>query len=197
MTVKYDANMQQVAMPFECHRYSEPSLALKSSMGWLAAELSSATAQQRRIVLLIHSHRDLGLSEDPTFARLVNNSNVVAIFYGHVHIRPWGLTGSFPGTNVPMFNCGASWHHVYCYAEFGQDRFRVAAVGHNATEGLPLPQWYGTSVHLLLKQSKAKPVLQQFTSNPNQTYTNSTKRSGKNGWAALLASLLLIALFML
>eukprot|EP00775_Hariotina_reticulata_P012965 gene12965-13094_t len=178
-------------------RYSEPSLALSSSIGWLAAELSSATAQQRRIVLLIHSHRDLGLSEDPTFSRMVNSSSVAAIFYGHVHIRPWGMTGMFPGTNVPMFNCGASWYHVFCYVEFGQDRLRVAAVVHNATEGVPLPRWYGTSVHTLLKQAKAKPVLQQFTMNPSQPYASSAQRPKRKIWTALWAPLLLIALFLI
>jgi hypothetical protein len=78
-------------------------------MAWLASELSAATAQQRRIVLLLHSHRELGLAVDPAFARMLTNSNVAAIFYGHVHIKPWGMTGNFPNTNVPMFNCGASW----------------------------------------------------------------------------------------
>lgn len=137
-------------------------------MSWLAAELSAATAQQRRIVLLLHAHRELSLATDPSFSRLVANSNVVAIFYGHVHIKPWGLTGNFPNTGVPMFNCGASWYHVYCYAEFGPDRFRVAAVIHNETVGSSEPQWFGTSVHALLRQQKSKPVLQQFTMNPNQ-----------------------------
>eukprot|EP00879_Flechtneria_rotunda_P012886 GHRR01013458.1.p1 GENE.GHRR01013458.1~~GHRR01013458.1.p1 ORF type:complete len:497 (+),score=138.52 GHRR01013458.1:592-2082(+) len=148
-------------------RYSEPSLSIKGSMLWLAAELSAATAQQRRIVLLVHSHRDLGLAVDPTFSRLLANSNVVAIFYGHVHIRPWGMTGNYPNTNVPMFNCGASWYHVYCLAEFSEDRIRVAAVVHNATNGSSQPHWFGSSVHALLKQQRAKPVLQQFTLNPD------------------------------
>jgi hypothetical protein len=78
-------------------------------MAWLASELSAATAQQRRIVLLLHSHRELGLAVDPAFARMLTNSNVAALFYGHVHIKPWGMTGNFPNTKVPMFNCGASW----------------------------------------------------------------------------------------
>jgi hypothetical protein len=144
-------------------------------MRWLASELSSATAQQRRIVLMLHAHRELGLALDPTFSRMVSNSNVVAIFYGHVHIKPWGMTGNFPNTNVPMFNCGASWYHVYCYAEFGTDTLRVAAVVHNATSGSSEPQWFGHSVHALLKQQKAKPVLQQFAQNPNQTWTNAAR----------------------
>jgi hypothetical protein len=166
-----------------------------SSLGWLASELSSATAQQRRIVLLLHSHRELGLAVDPTFSRLVVNSNVVAIFYGHVHIKPWGMTGNFPNTNVPMFNCGASWHHVYCYAEFGADTLRVAAVAHNASGGESRPQWFGTSVHALLRQARAKPVLQQFTANPNQTWTNGAG-SGRQGQALLsgLLALLVAAL---
>eukprot|EP00882_Tetradesmus_deserticola_P032572 GHRQ01037045.1.p2 GENE.GHRQ01037045.1~~GHRQ01037045.1.p2 ORF type:complete len:118 (+),score=41.91 GHRQ01037045.1:98-451(+) len=90
-------------------RYVESSLAVAASMSWIASELSAATAQQRRIVLLLHSHRELGLASDPGFARLLANSNVAGIFYGHVHIKPWGMTGNFPNTNVPMYNCGASW----------------------------------------------------------------------------------------
>jgi hypothetical protein len=165
-------------------------------MAWLAAELSSATAQQRRIVLLLHAHRELGLALDPTFSRMVVNSNVVAIFYGHVHIKPWGMTGNFPNTNVPMFNCGASWYHVYCYAEFGTDSLRVAAVAHNATGGSSAPQWFGHSVHALLKQQKAKPVLTQFAQNPNQTWTNAARRPGCAGAVvvSLLASLVLLLL---
>lgn len=171
------------------------SLSVKSSMRWLAAELSSATAQQRRIVLMLHAHRELGLALDPTFSRMVSNSNVVAIFYGHVHIKPWGMTGNFPNTNVPMFNCGASWYHVYCYAEFGTDTLRVAAVVHNATSGSSEPQWFGHSVHALLKQQKAKPVLQQFAQNPNQTWTNAAR--AVRGVACVAVSLLVSVMLML
>jgi len=178
-------------------RYEQSSLSVKSSLGWLAAELSSATAQQRRIVLLLHAHRELGLAVDPTFSRLVANSNVVAIFYGHVHIKPWGMTGNFPNTNVPMFNCGASWYHVYCYAEFGTDTLRVGAVVHNATAGSSTPQWFGHSVHALLKQQKAKPVLQQFSQNPNQTWTNAAQRPERSLAGVLVALLSALMLLLL
>lgn len=181
------------------YRYESSSISIKSSLGWLAAELSSATAQQRRIVLLLHAHRELGLALDPTFTRLVANSNVVAIFYGHVHIKPWGMTGNFPNTNVPMFNCGASWYHVYCYAEFGADSLRVAAVVHNATAGSSAPQWFGHSVHALLKQQKAKPVLQQFAMNPNQAWTNGARprRAGGAVLGILLPGVLMVLLLLL
>jgi hypothetical protein len=140
-------------------------------------------------VLLLHAHRELGLALDPTFSRLLSNSNVVALFYGHVHIKPWGMTGNFPNTNVPMFNCGASWYHVHCYAEFGANTLRVAAVVHNATGGDPTPQWFGSSVHALLRQQRTKPVLQQFSANPNQTWTNAGSRARARPAAALLAGL--------
>lgn len=176
--------------------YVESALLVKSSMSWLAAELSAATAQQRKIVLFLHAHRELGLALDPTFSRLVTNSNVVAIFYGHVHIKPWGMTGNYPNTNVPMFNCGASWYHVYCYAEFGPDRFRVGAVVHNATVGSSAPQWFGSSVHALLKQQKAKPVLQQFTRNPELKVNSGAETAGRQLWLLLtsLAALVMIVL---
>ncbi|WIA32140.1 hypothetical protein OEZ86_002990 [Tetradesmus obliquus] len=172
MAYSFDYNDWHFVVLQYSPRYAESSLSVKASMSWLSSELSAATAQQRRIVLLLHSHRELGLASDPGFARLLSNSNVAAIFYGHVHIKPWGMTGNFPNTNVPMFNCGASWYHVYCYAEFGPDRLRVAAVVHNATTGSTQPQWFGHSVHALLRQQKAKPVLQQFTINPNNTLTS-------------------------
>eukprot|EP00878_Enallax_costatus_P032024 GHUV01035113.1.p1 GENE.GHUV01035113.1~~GHUV01035113.1.p1 ORF type:complete len:197 (+),score=40.22 GHUV01035113.1:3-593(+) len=175
--------------------YMESSLSVKSSMSWLAQELSAATAQQRKIVLLVHAHRELGLALDPAFSRLVVNSNVVAIFYGHVHVRPWGMTGNYPNTNVPMFNCGASWYHVYCFAEFGPDRFRVGAVVHNADGGSSEPQWFGGSVHTLLKQQKSKPVLQQFTMNPDAD-PNSASLTGRGlgVWMGLCLTLLLLTL---
>jgi hypothetical protein len=138
-------------------------------MTWLASELSSATSQQRKVVLLLHAHRELDLVTDPTFARLVINSNVVAIFYGHIHIRPWGFTGNFPNTRIPMFNCGASWYHVYCMAQFGPDRLRVGTVWHNGTAGEATPHWAGVSVHGLLKQQRVAPVLLQLSVNPRMT----------------------------
>jgi hypothetical protein len=86
---------------------------------------------------------------------------------------------------------------VYCYAEFGPDRLRVAAVVHNATTGSSQPQWFGHSVHALLRQQKAKPVLQQFTMNPNSTLTSAAggvgaaRVAGAAVMAAMLASLLI------
>ncbi|KAF6254674.1 Metallo-dependent phosphatase-like protein [Scenedesmus sp. NREL 46B-D3] len=177
-------------------RYVEASLSVEASMAWLASELSTATAQQRRIVLLLHSHRELGLASDPGFARMLTNSNVAAIFYGHVHIKPWGMTGNFPNTNVPMFNCGASWYHVYCYAEFGPDRLRVAAVVHNVTTGSTQPQWAGHSVHALLRQQKAKPVLQQFTMNPNSTLTSAAAGVGAARVAAAAVTAAMLAVLL-
>lgn len=174
------------------NRYSEPSLAVRPSMGWLASELSAATAAGRKIVLLLHAHSELGLVVDPTFARLIDASNVVAIFYGHVHIKPWGMTGNYPGTSVPMFNCGASWYHVFCYAEFGPDSLRVGAVVHNgsAASGPPAPEWFGTSAHALLRAPRAKPVLQQFSMNPVQVWGSSAGSARPCGaWRAALGLL--------
>lgn len=147
-------------------RYEARGIGVGASMPWLARELASATAQQRRIVLFVHAHKELRLQEDPTFAALIERSNVVALFYGHVHIRPWGLVGRFPGTNVPIFNCGASWYNVYCLAEFGPDAIRVGAVAHF---GDGVPTWFGTSLHSLPREQRAKPVLEVFTANPNVT----------------------------
>ncbi|KAF8071155.1 RH17 [Scenedesmus sp. PABB004] len=179
-------------------RFVESSLSIASSLSWLAAELSAATAQQRRIVLLLHAHRELGLAADPTFARLLSASNVVAIFYGHVHIKPWGLTGNYPNTNVPMFNCGASWYHVYCYAEFGRDTLRVGAVVHNASAGSAAPAWAGSSVHALLRQQRAKPVLRQFTMNPPAAVSGGGRaargRPARAAAALAAAALALLAL---
>jgi hypothetical protein len=64
---------------------------------------------------------------------------------------------------------------------------------HNATGGSSKPQWFGHSVHALLKQQKAKPVLQQFSMNPNQTWTNAAQGAG----GSLLPLLLCIVLMLL
>ncbi|KIZ04354.1 hypothetical protein MNEG_3609 [Monoraphidium neglectum] len=147
-------------------RYEAREIGIAGSMGWLARELAMATAAGRRVVLLLHAHKELQLAYDPTFSRLVENSNVVAIFYGHVHIRPWGLVGRYPNTSVPMYNCGAAWYNVYCLAEFGEDSMRVGAVAHY---GDAVPTWFGTSLHSLPRGQRGKPVLEVFVPNPNVT----------------------------
>jgi hypothetical protein len=83
---------------------------------------------------------------------------------------------------------------VYCYAEFGPDRLRVAAVVHNTTTGTTQPQWFGHSVHALLRQQKAKPVLQQFTMNPNSTLTSAAGAVGavRVAVAAVFAAVLVM-----
>jgi Calcineurin-like phosphoesterase len=182
-------------------KYEDTSLAVSSSMGWLSAELSAATAQGRRSVLLLHSHRELGLAVDPTFSRLLSNSNVAAIFYGHVHVGPWGLTGNFPGTGVPMYNCGASWYHVYCVAEFGRERLRVGAIMHNASMASSgardtTPTWAGTSVHELLRSARDKPVLVQFSANPEPLETSGARTasgSHTSVWASVVVAAALVA----
>jgi hypothetical protein len=85
---------------------------------------------------------------------------------------------------------------VYCYAEFGPDRLRVAAVVHNTTTGSTQPQWFGHSVHALLRQQKAKPVLQQFTMNPNNTLTSAAGGIGavRAAAAAVLAAVFAVLL---
>jgi homoserine kinase len=85
---------------------------------------------------------------------------------------------------------------VYCYAEFGPERLRVAAVVHNATTGSSQPQWFGHSVHALLRQQKAKPVLQQFTMNPNSTLTSGVGGAGaaRVAGAAVMAAMLAMLL---
>eukprot|EP00775_Hariotina_reticulata_P003341 gene3341-3617_t len=177
MAYSFDRGAWQFVVLQYNPRYSEPSLSVTPSMAWLASELSSATSQQRKIVLLLHAHRELGLVADPTFARLIVNSNVMAIFYGHVHIRPWGFTGNFPNTHIPMFNCGASWYHVYCMTEFSQDRLRVGAVWHNGSAGDPAPHWAGVSVHGLLKQQRVAPVLLHLSVN-SRTEADSAGQHG-------------------
>jgi hypothetical protein len=147
-------------------RYEAREIGIAGSMGWLARELAMSTAAGRRVVLLLHAHKELQLAYDPTFSRLVENSNVVAIFYGHVHIRPWGLVGRYPNTSVPMYNCGAAWYNVYCLAEFGEDSMRVGAVAHY---GDAVPTWFGTSLHSLPRGQRGKPVLEVFVPNPNVT----------------------------
>jgi hypothetical protein len=85
---------------------------------------------------------------------------------------------------------------VYCYAEFGPDRLRVAAVVHNATTGSSQPQWFGHSVHALLRQQKAKPVLQQFTMNPNSNMTSAagSVAAARVAGAAVIAAMLAVLL---
>jgi hypothetical protein len=166
-------------------RYDAPEIGIAPSMGWLARELAAATAQQRRAVLLLHAHKELRLPHDPTFARLIEGSNVAAIFYGHIHIRPWGLVGRYPNTSVPIFNCGASWYNVYCLAEFEEDGFRVAAVTHY---GEGRPAWFGASLHSLAREQRAKPVLEVYVPNPNVTTWvraagSSRLRGGRRGAA--------------
>lgn len=82
-------------------------------MAWLAQEASRATAQGRKIVLTVHAHKELNLVSDPGFGAVMSASNVVALFYGHIHVPPWGLVAAFPNTTVPIFNCGAAWHDVW------------------------------------------------------------------------------------
>ena len=133
-------------------------------MSWLAQELSWATGNQRKVVLLLHAHKELYLQYDPTFIGLLQGSNVVAIFYGHIHIKPWGYVGVYKNTTIPMFNCGASWYSVFCLAEFSEDRFRVGSVVHY---GDGQPRWWGgLTVHAHRGMQRAKPVLQMLVPNP-------------------------------
>jgi hypothetical protein len=129
-------------------RHRSARLGVAGSLAWLARELSHASGQGRRAVILVHSHGELGLTDDPTFARLIGGagSPVVALFFGHIHVRPWGYAGTFPRTAVPMFNCGASWYNTYCVAEFAEEGMRVGAVSHG---GDGSPRWFGHSAHLL------------------------------------------------
>ena len=141
---------------------------MRHSLSWLARELSHAAAQQRRAVLLVHAHKDLGLLKDASFAPMLRAGNVAALFYGHVHIKPWGYAGEFPGTTVPTFNCGASWFRVFCLAEFGDAGFRVAAVRHDA-EGAPY--WFGSAAFALPPRgAPGMPRQRSVTLNPNVTY---------------------------
>ena len=75
---------------------------------------------------MVHAHKELNLPSDPTFPAMLMASSVVALFYGHIHVAPWGLVGRYPNTSIPIFNCGAGWYNVYCLAEFGEDGFRVS-----------------------------------------------------------------------
>ena len=166
MAYAFDYERYHFVVLHHSPRYAAPSIGVAPSLAWLARELAAATAQGRRVVLLLHAHKELGLPRDPTFARLIEGSNVVAIFYGHVHIRPWGLVGRFPNTSVPVFNCGASWYNVYCLAEFGEDALRVGVAAHF---GDGRPRWFGGSLHSLPRGQRAKPVLEAFVPNPNVT----------------------------
>jgi hypothetical protein len=129
-------------------RHRSARLSVAGSLAWLSRELSHAAAQGRRVVILVHSHGELGLADDPTFSRLIGGggSPVVALFFGHIHVRPWGYAGTFPRTAVPMFNCGASWYNTYCVAEFAEEGMRVGAVSH---DGDGKPRWFGHAAHLL------------------------------------------------
>ncbi|KAI8474863.1 MAG: Metallo-dependent phosphatase-like protein [Monoraphidium minutum] len=166
MSYSFDYGRYHFVVLQHSPRYEAKELGIVPSMAWLARELAAATAAQRRVVLLLHAHKELRLTHDPSFARLLENSNVVAMFYGHVHIRPWGLVGRYPNTSVPMYNCGASWYNVYCVAEFGDDALRVGAVAHY---GDGVPTWFGTSLHTLPRGQRSKPVLEVFVPNPNVT----------------------------
>lgn len=88
---------------------------------------SAPSLQGRKVVLLVHAHKELNLPSDPSFASMLEGSSVVAMFYGHIHIPPWGLIGTYPNTSVPIYNCGAAWYNVFCLAEFAEDGFRVRA----------------------------------------------------------------------
>lgn len=157
-------------------------------MSWLGQELSVATGQQRKIVILVHAHRELLLMQDPTFRKLISSSNVVALFYGHIHIRPWGFVGNYPGTKVPMYNCGAAWYNVYCLAEFAEDGIRVGAVMHH---GDGKPTWFGTSQHSLKPAQRAKPVLVSFMQNPEYEPYNGSSNARFQTCGQLLLQLCL------
>jgi len=166
MAYAFDYERYHFVVLHHSPRYDVPEIGVSDSMAWLARELAHATAQQRRIVILMHAHKELRLPHDPTFAKMIESSNVVALFYGHVHIRPWGLVGRYPNTTVPIFNCGASWYNVYCLTEFAEDGFRVGVVAHF---GDGKPSWFGSSLHSLPRGQRAKPVLEAFVPNPNVT----------------------------
>jgi hypothetical protein len=138
-------------------RHRDARLGVAGSTAWLSRELSHAAAQARRVVVLVHSHGELGLTDDPTFARVIGSpgSPVVALFFGHIHVRPWGYAGTFPRTAVPMFNCGASWYNTYCVAEFAEEGLRVGAVSHMG-DGKPV--WFGHSAHLLAPAGGGAPL---------------------------------------
>jgi len=129
-------------------RHRSARLAVAGSTAWLSRELSHAAAAGRRAVVLVHAHGELGLADDPTFGAAIGGagSPVVAVFFGHIHVRPWGYAGTYPRTAVPMYNCGASWYNTYCVAEFAEEGMRVGAVSHG---GDGAPRWFGHSAHLL------------------------------------------------
>jgi hypothetical protein len=162
------------------------------SITWLARQLAKATAQQRKVVLLVHAHKELYVQYDPTFSGLVNGSNVVAIFYGHIHIKPWGYVGNFHNTSIPVFNCGAAWYNTICLTEFSEDGFRVGTVVHYG-DGQP-KWWGGLTSHAHRGAQRTKPVLQVHVPTPWQEIPIRNSGQQPAGGAVQLAGWLLSAL---
>ncbi|HMQ31885.1 MAG TPA: PKD domain-containing protein [Chloroflexaceae bacterium] len=107
---------------------SSPGFNVTPSWDWLRQDLERATAQGKRIVINLHDYE----ADMEPLKGLIRDTNVVAIFAGHIHARygeQYTVETNF-GT-MPVYYSGAGECRTFLLADFHQDYLNVSVVKAN------------------------------------------------------------------
>ncbi len=114
--------------------YTRTKIGISSSIPWLKADLTRATAEGKKIVLNMHDYGEHMAVTDPEFLAAIAGQRVVALFAGHAHHLN-GFNETVPNTNIPVFRSGSTDEHKFLLVEFADTHMNVAVI--DSTAGAP------------------------------------------------------------
>jgi hypothetical protein len=107
-----------------------------SSFTWLAEDVKKATAAGQHIIINMHDFGEHMKQDNDQFATAIMDSNVRAIFAGHIHHDLGEVSSISVGTrSVKVFRTGSSVYQRFLLVEFADGLLRVGKI--DSSDGVP------------------------------------------------------------
>lgn len=103
--------------------FNRKSFRVSDSFEWLEANLASARAAGKIIIVNMHDTHDWkgGVPDRQRFRALIERFGVTAVFAGHLHNEPGEYFSSTAFGSVPVFLSGSASEQTYLTADFSSD----------------------------------------------------------------------------